>query len=55
MKYGPNKINNRLFTQQAGWLCDKAIELHSLGPKIKLHKWYSFVNDEILIEYSLLT
>jgi hypothetical protein len=38
MKYGVNKINIRLFTQQLGWLDGKAVELHPWGPRIKLHK-----------------
>jgi hypothetical protein len=30
MKYGLNKINSKLFTQQLGWLCGKRVELHPL-------------------------
>jgi hypothetical protein len=30
MKYGLNKIKNKLFIQQLGWLCGKRIELHLL-------------------------
>jgi len=55
MKYGPNKINIRLFTKEMGWVCGKGIELNPLGSNIEFHKWYSFVNAEILIEYSLPT
>jgi hypothetical protein len=40
MKYGLNKINITLFTQQAGWLGGKRIKLHPWGLRIKLHKWY---------------
>jgi hypothetical protein len=28
MKYGLNKINNKLFTEQLGWLCGKRVEFH---------------------------
>ncbi len=38
MKYGLNRINIRLFTQQVGWLCGKNVELHPWGPRITLHK-----------------
>jgi hypothetical protein len=38
MKYGVNKINIILFTQQVGWLGGKGVELHPWGPRIKLHK-----------------
>jgi len=41
MKYGLNKINIRLFTQQVGRLGDKGIELHPRGLKIKFHKWHA--------------
>ncbi len=40
MKYGLNKINIRLFTQQVGWLGGKKVEFHPWGPRIKLHKWH---------------
>jgi hypothetical protein len=36
--YGLNKIKNKLFTQEVGWLGGKKIELHPWGPKIKFHK-----------------
>jgi hypothetical protein len=38
MKYGLNRTNIKLFTQQMGWLGDKGIEFHPWGPRIKLHK-----------------
>jgi hypothetical protein len=38
MKYGLNKINTKLFTQQMGWLGGKGIEFHSQGARIKLQK-----------------
>jgi hypothetical protein len=38
MKYGLNKINIRLFTQQVGWLGDNGIEFHPWGSRIKLDK-----------------
>jgi hypothetical protein len=38
MKYGVNKINIRMFIQQAGWLGGKRVELYPWGPMIKLHK-----------------
>jgi hypothetical protein len=38
MKYGFNRINIRLFTQQVRWLGGKEVEFHPWGPKIKLHK-----------------
>jgi hypothetical protein len=42
MKYGLNRINIRLFTQQVGWqLGGKGVELHPWGPKVKLHKWHA--------------
>jgi hypothetical protein len=37
MKYGMNRINNKLFIEE-GWFNGKGIELHHWGPKIKLHK-----------------
>jgi len=40
MKYGLNKINIRLFTQQVGYLGGKGVELHPWDLKIKLHKWH---------------
>jgi hypothetical protein len=33
MKYGLNRINTKVFTQQVGWFGGKGIELHSWGPK----------------------
>jgi len=42
MKYGLNKINIKLFTQQVGWLGDKWIQFHPWGLNIKLHKWHSW-------------
>jgi hypothetical protein len=38
MKYGLNKINTKLFTQQMGWLGGKRIEFHPRGARIKLQK-----------------
>jgi hypothetical protein len=38
MKYGLNKINITLFTQQVGLFGDKKVEFHPWGPRIKLHK-----------------
>jgi hypothetical protein len=38
MKYDLNKLNNKLFTQEAGWLGGKEIELYLWGPKNKLHE-----------------
>jgi hypothetical protein len=38
MKYNPNKINIRLFTQQMGLLGGKRVEFHPRGPRIKLQK-----------------
>jgi hypothetical protein len=38
MKYGLNKINVRLFTQQVRWLGGKRIEFDLWGPRINLHK-----------------
>jgi hypothetical protein len=37
MKYGLNKINTRLFTQQVGWFGCKGIEHNPWGPRFKLH------------------
>jgi hypothetical protein len=38
MKYGVNRINIKLFTEQVGWLGGKAVEFHLWGPRVKLHK-----------------
>jgi len=38
MKYGLNKINTRLFTQQAGWFGGKGVQFHPWGLKIKFRK-----------------
>jgi hypothetical protein len=39
MKYGLNKINIKLLTQQMGWLGGKGVKFHLWGLKIKFHKW----------------
>jgi hypothetical protein len=52
MKYGLNKINIRLNTQQVGWLGGKRVQLHPWGPRIKL---FVMVNDGILNGYSFST
>jgi hypothetical protein len=41
MKYGLNRINIRLFTQQARWLGGKGVEFHLWSPRIKLYKWHA--------------
>jgi hypothetical protein len=41
MKYGLNRINIRLFTQQVGWFNGKGFELHPLDSKIYVNKWHS--------------
>jgi hypothetical protein len=33
MKYGLNKINIKLFTQQAAWVGGKGVKLHPWSPK----------------------
>jgi hypothetical protein len=38
MKYGLNKINTILFTQQVRWFGDKRIQFHLWDQRIKLHK-----------------
>jgi hypothetical protein len=38
MKYGLNKINIILFTQQMGWLGGKGVEFHPWGLRIKFYK-----------------
>jgi hypothetical protein len=43
MKYGVNKINIKLFTQQVWWLDDKGIELHPWGPFVV--QGSNFTND----------
>jgi len=50
MKYGINKINTKLFTQQIKWHGGKGVELHPYSPRIKL-----VANIGILIEYFVPT
>ncbi len=50
MKYGLNKINTKLFTQQVGWHGGKGVEFHHWGPRIKLQKWHSLL---LMIKYWL--
>jgi hypothetical protein len=40
MKYGLNRMNTKLFTQQVGWCGGNWVEFHPWGPRIKLHKWH---------------
>ncbi len=46
MKYGLNKINTKLFTQQVGWLGGKRVQFCPWGPRIKLHKWHYWATME---------
>ncbi len=56
MKYGINRINIRLFSQQAEWLGGKRVELHPWGSKNQtLQMTYVVVKIGILIEYSTPT
>jgi hypothetical protein len=41
MKYGLNKINIKLFTQQLRWVGGKKVEFHPWDTLIKYHKSHS--------------
>jgi hypothetical protein len=53
MKYGLNKINLKLFTQQAGWLGGKGIQSILGVEGSNFTNDIVVVNDGILIKYSL--
>jgi len=52
MKYGLNKMNTKLFTQQVVWCGGNWVEFPSLGSKDQASQMtFVVVNDEILIKY----
>ncbi len=56
MKYGLNKINIRLFTQQVGWLGDDRVELQTWESKDQtLQMTCVVVNVGILTKYFIPT
>ncbi len=56
MKYGLNRINIRLFTQEMGWLGGKGVQFHLLTTKDQtLQMTFIRVNARILIKYFLPT
>jgi hypothetical protein len=56
MKYGLNKTNIILNTQQVGWLSGKGVELHPWGSKDQTSQMiFIVVNNGILNEYSFST
>jgi hypothetical protein len=53
MKYGVNKINTNLFTQQMGWLSGKGIQFHPWVQGSNFTNDIFVVNNGILTKYSI--